>query len=107
MITMITLLTMSKEGRKMGAIAVRMSTDELARFAEIVGRARERNSLASGASVARELLGFPAVPRTITDEDREYFVAGRVEPEEIPVAGRLTRKHEKLVAKLKDILLNG
>jgi hypothetical protein len=92
--------------RKTGIVATRMTIEELDRFQEIVERAKRRNHLADRASVARELMGFPAVPRTVTDEDRLFLVSGEVRPQEI-TAERLNRRQRELISKLKDILLYG
>jgi hypothetical protein len=102
------MLTMenTKTKSKSGTVATRMSNDELERFRKLVAQAKRRNHLSDKASVARELMGFDAVPQTVTDEDRQYLVYGRVEPEEVS-PGQLTRKHQILIRKVKDILLYG
>jgi hypothetical protein len=92
--------------RKTGIVATRMTTEELDRFQEIVERAKRRNHLADRASVARELMGFPAVPRTITDEDRQWFITGKVEPAENK-QNSLSAHQKEITAKFKEILLHG
>jgi hypothetical protein len=95
-----------KTRSKSGVIGVRLSAEELERFELLVEKAKRRNTLSDKAAVARELMGFPAVPQTITDEDRRFLVSGREEVEVVP-PGRLSRKQEKLIQKVKEILLYG
>src|SRR5262245_52453919 len=91
---------------KSKVIGIRLSIEELKRFEILVERAKKRNTLSDRAAVARELMGFPAVPRTITDEDHQFLISG-TERVEVAAPGRLTRKYEGLIQKVKEILLYG
>ena len=94
-----------KTEQKSGVIGVRLSREEFERFRVLVDRARKRNTLSDRAAVLRELIGFPAVPRTITDEDRQFLITGTEQIVEVVPPGRLTRRQEALIQKVKEIFL--
>jgi hypothetical protein len=91
---------------KSEVIGIRLTREEFERFSIIVDKAKARNSLSDRAAVARELIGFPAVPQTVTDEDRQFLISESQRVEVVP-PGRLTRKQEGLLQKVKEILLHG
>jgi len=95
-----------KSKTKSEVIGIRLTREEFKRFTIIVERAKSRNSLSDRAAVARELIGFPSVPQTVTDEDRQFLITGTTDVE-VVTPGRLTPKQEGLLRKVKELLIHG